>query len=257
MNEISKSLLQDFAKLKQKKFRDKLNLYIVSGLNAVNGCLDSGKVSPKAILIQNGREHLLADLPGLDGIPAYTINPKDFNRISDEKMPQGIAVVLEKPNPVLSGNEAPTGLVIYLEQINDPGNLGTIIRSAAWFGVRTLLLSPGSVDPYQPKAVRASAGYITSMDIYEQFIVADLKQFKEANNYLVAGMVVEKGKAINSFEFPGGKNYLLAFGSEAHGLSDSIKSICDYQLTIPRVGEGESLNLSVSLAVTLYALTQS
>ncbi len=256
MKTISKTLLQETAKLKQKKFRDLKGQYLVSGLNAVQGALDSPQ-EPIAVFSMQGREHLLDELPVRPGVPIYSATEKDFSRISDEKAPQGIALLMERPQANLDAFRPTGGIVLYLEAINDPGNLGTIIRSALWFGVDTILLSPASADPYQPKVVRASAGAVTQMNLYEQVRSEDLNQLKKELNIQIAVTVVDGGRALDTFVPSAERTLLIALGSEAHGVSDALLKLSDVRLTIPRKGRGESLNLGVSAALCLYELTRS
>ena len=254
MQPVSKSMLQETAKLKQKKFRDIQKQYLVSGLNAVQGALDSAQ-EPLAVFIMRGREQWLRELPRPLSVPVYTTGETEFKRISDEKKPQGIALLMERP-PTDFKRFRPSGnMTLYLEAINDPGNLGTILRSALWFGVHTILLSPNSVDPYQPKVIRASAGAVTQIQLYERVAPEDLKQLKQKVDMQIVATVVDGGTLLNRF-VPSSSSLLLAFGSEAHGLSDAVRELSDVSLTIPKIGRGESLNLGVSAALCLYELTR-
>jgi len=255
MQPISKTLVQELVKLKQKKYRDTQQRYLVSGLNAVQGALESQRVNPQMVLIQQGRESYLDILPEEFSAPVYELEEKDFKRLSDEKTPQGIALVIEKPLMDLDEFQLRSSLLLYLQDINDPGNLGTIIRSAVWFGVDTILLSSGSVDPFQPKAVRASAGFITQMQIYEQVDIEELGRLTEKNKMQLAGTVVKSGTSLNEFKYSADSPLLLAFGSEAHGLSDDVLDLCRQHITIPKKGRGESLNLAISVALCLYGIT--
>ncbi len=256
MKPVSKSILQKTAKLKQKKFRDLQGQYIVSGLNAVQGALDSPR-EPIAIFSMQGREHLLDELPAPPAVTVYSATEKEFRHISDEKVPQGIALLMERPPTGLDTLKLSNNMVLYLEEINDPGNLGTIIRSALWFGVDTILLSPDSADPYQPKVVRASAGAVTQMNLYEQVRSENLNQLKNELNIQIAATVVNGGSALDTFVPSAERPLLIALGSEAHGVSDALLKLSDVRLTIPRKGRGESLNLGVSAALCLYELTRS
>ncbi len=255
MKFISKARLQETAKLKQKKYRDLQEQYIVSGLNAVQGALDSLQ-EPLAVFNMLGREHLLTELSAQFSAPVYSVTEKEFSRISDEKVPQGIALLMERPSTDFNAFQPSGNVFLYLEAINDPGNLGTILRSALWFGVDTILLSPASVDPFQPKVVRASAGAVSQINLYEQVDSENLKQLKKEMDIQIAATVVAGGSALDTFVPASGHPLLIALGSEAHGLSDTVQELSDLRLTIPKKGRGESLNLGISAALCLYEITR-
>jgi len=256
MNTISKSLLSDIIKLRQKKYRDLQQRYIISGLNAVQTALQADDCRVHSLLVQQGRQELLRVLNIKKEKPVYQLSENDFRKISEENSPQGIAVVLERPLNLIEDFHTHKGSVLYLENINDPGNLGTIIRSALWFGSDSILLSPGSVDPYQPKVVRASAGLVTHTKLYENVTSAELSKLKLERGFQIAGTVVLDGQPVEKYKVSDSVPLVLAFGSEAHGLSEEIQEICDHKITITKKGTGESLNLGISAALCLFSLNQ-
>ena len=256
MKIISKSLLADIAKLRQKKYRDQQQRYMVSGLNTLQEALQAEGCKAHSILIRKGKQDLLNVLNIKTETPVYQLSENDFSKISDEKSPQGIAAVLQRPLTRLDDFHTHKGIVLYLEGINDPGNMGTIIRSALWFGSDSILLSPGSTDPYQSKVVRASAGLVTHTKIYENVSAIDLSKLKQEHGLKLAGTVVLNGQSLKEFKLPDSAPLILAFGSEAHGLSEEIQELCDHKITISRNGKGESLNLGISAALCLFALNQ-
>jgi len=157
---VSKNYLLQLAKLKQKKYRDQSGLYMISGVNAVESAVNAPHPRIQEILLNERRIALLDELNLKDktkvNIPIYRLSERDFARISDERSPQGIAAVTKKRTLDIQSNPPQSSEIIYLDRISDPGNLGAIIRTALWFGIKTILLSPGSADPYQPKVARAS-----------------------------------------------------------------------------------------------------
>ncbi len=254
---LSRAAVQDVAKLKQKKYRDLQNRYLVSGWNAVRGCLEQSGPRIEAVLVQKGKEAFLEQLPAELHSQVFGLSEKEFKHISDEQTPQGIALLVQKPETRLDLNQNAFKKIIYLEEINDPGNLGTIIRSALWFGVDAIWLSPGSVDPFQPKVVRASAGYVAHATLFEEVDTKQLEQFKTKQKGLIVGTLLRDAESLRTWKAPKTQPWLLAFGSEAHGLSALLQGLCDVRLTIPKNGVGESLNLGVSVAVCLYAFGET
>lgn len=254
---LSQSALQKMAKLKQKKYRDLDQAYLISGFRAVSGALEADHIKPKALIYSQGVEMEIKDFQLPKDLLCYAIPAKDFKRLSDEKSPQGVALLMDRP--ALSLNQLPNNsqLSLYLEEINDPGNLGTIIRTALWFGVDNILLSPQSVDPFQPKVVRASAGFITQARIYEQVDPNKLRQLKQDRGLSIAGTVLTGTETPETLKSKWAGPKMLAFGSEAQGLSPQILDLCDYQFTIPKKGQGESLNLAVAVALSIAGLSES
>lgn len=256
---ISRSNLSRIARLKHKKYRDDQQAYLISGYFAVKTALESDRIEVSDILLRQDRTDWLQTLFAgkLHKAAVHQLNSVQFQKISDEKNPQGIALVARKPKQPaeLSGIDEP--LLIYLDQINDPGNLGTIIRSAAWFGVRTLLLSPQSADPYQPKVVRSSAGLISHMRCLERVSPAHLKELADAGAYQIIGASERAKQGINQFIFKSSQKYCLVFGCEAHGISPELQPVIRQSLAIPGYGVGQSLNVAVAVALFLYHFSQN
>lgn len=183
------------------------------------------------------------------GIAAYSIPAKLSSRISDTEEPQGIfAVVGIRAAEEIAGN-----FVIALDRVQDPGNVGTIIRTAAWFGVHSITLGEGAADPYAPKVVRATQGAIFDVNIERgAALVQRLKALQAKSWQIIAASLDPSSKPLYDFRFL--KNTILVFGSEAHGISPEILDMADEKIVIPRFGSGESLNVAASVAVILYEL---
>ncbi len=248
---IPKKLLKQMRQLRQKKFRRSYGLFVISGLRAVQLALESPILRPKYLLVEKEQTSVLNRLPAFKGQAVFTLSPAEFSYMSDEKTPQGIALVAELPRSLSLPPPLPERM-IYLERIADPGNFGTILRTALWFGWPLVLLSPGSLDPYQPKAVRASAGAIARLRIIENVSRQTLEDLKNQNGYRLIGTSVHEGKALPQFTPRPKSKYVLAFGSEAHGLSQDVSRLCSEHLTIPKTGYGESLNLAIAVSLFLY-----
>ena len=251
---IPKKLLKQVRQLKQKKFRRLNSQFVISGLRAASLALTSKAIKPKYLLIEKQQMALLNQLPAFNGEAVFTLSTSEFSYISDEKTPQGIALVAHLPQVSLQNLSLPDTL-IFLEQISDPGNFGTILRSASWFGWPVILLGSASLDPYQPKVVRASAGTIAQVKIIENVSLETLKNIKAEKNYQLIGTTVHEGKPLPDFKSKSSVKYVLAFGSEAHGLSQEVAQMCDKKLTIPKFGKGESLNLAIAVSLFFYQFT--
>jgi len=253
---LGKNRIRQLAKLRQKKFRRLSGEYLISGMRAVSGALQAVSFRPKALIIQKERQDLLKKLPRLpQAIPYYRLGEDDFTRISPEAAPQGIALVAQRPQQIVTEQTPQNPVLIYLQEVNDPGNLGTIVRSASWFGFKEILLSPNSADPFSPKAVRASAGFISHCRIYEEVGLNMLLSLRKKKAYRLLATVAHGGAALQTFRPARNERFILLFGSEADGLSSALRKHSSKQLTITKSGDGESLNLAVSVALFLYQLS--
>jgi len=249
---LTRTHQKSLTKLRMKKYRDAQGLFLISGLRAVSGTLEySSPGDICEILIREDQEDLLDKAPfnRFKKTPVFICDEQSFRSISDEQHAQGIALVLRKPARTSLPDTRPVGAAYYLHEVNDPGNLGTIIRSAAWFNVRDILLSPGSVDPYSPKCVRATAGAILKVRIWEDITLDYLSAVQERGCQLYV-TDVQAGQPISALKTAASS--LILMGSEAHGLPAEIRALETQTLHIPGAGSGESLNLATATAIIMY-----
>jgi RNA methyltransferase, TrmH family len=250
---LSKNRLKFYQKLNQKKYRDQEKLYLISGLRAVQSALENDKNNCVELIFEESKEGLLLNLETGSVKQQSTVSSKDFRSLCDEKSPQGICLVAKKPTTDFELNKIKNGPILLLDRISDPGNLGTIIRSAAWFGIEAVLLSPGSADPFQPKVVRASVGAINVVQIFEEVGIGELEQIKSQKDFSFFATDVSGGTELSSTKF--NKTTLIMFGSEAHGLANEYKNLADSKLLIKKIGNGESLNVANAAAIIMYQAT--
>ena len=173
-----------------------------------------------------------------------TMGEKTFLKISNTKSPQGILAICDIPK------QTPVKLTIerwvYLDQISDPGNMGTLIRSCAWFGIKNIALSQKCADPYNPKSIRAAMGAHFVVTIHKN---TNLSVFKKTHKIIAADL---KGKNASAYEFP--NKCVLVLGSEAHGISNQNLDCIEDFIFINRLGSGESLNVSTAGSILIYLL---
>lgn len=221
--------------LAEKKFRKESGEYLVEGIKAVDECISSGAEITNIICT----EAFEGKYAG-----ALIVTEQVFGYISTEKTPQGVIAVVKIPQNKLT---APDGVCLLLDRIQDPGNIGTIIRTANAAGYKNLYLV-NCVDPYSPKAVRASMGGIFYVNLYfgayeEVFGVLD------GVKLITADMDGE-----DVFKFKSPKNYCLCIGNEGNGVSKEVTSRSDYTVKVPMRETCESLNAAVSAGIIMYAL---
>ncbi|MCB9247101.1 MAG: RNA methyltransferase [Ignavibacteriales bacterium] len=247
-----KSEILMLSKLNLKKFRDSENKFIVEGKRFVSEGIKS-KFNCLQILITNEFEQKdfeYCNYLGSQNKKISKINTKDFTKISSTKNPQGVAAVFEIPEKSFSSFKNDE-IIICLENISDPGNVGTILRSCDWFGVKTVLLSNDCAELYNPKVLRASMGAIFNLKIFENInLIEKLGELKKANYKIYfANMNGTNYSQINYKQ-----KSVITFCNEAFGPTKELKDVCDEAITIPKKGNIESLNVSAAAAVILSKL---
>ncbi|MFI5264160.1 MAG: TrmH family RNA methyltransferase [Candidatus Kapaibacterium sp.] len=186
---------------------------------------------------------------GQKKIPCYHISAKLSERISDTKTPQGIFALVSIPRRSTIDDSRST-ITIALDDVQDPGNVGTIIRTAAWFGVSQILLSKECADPYSSKVLRATQGEIFSTIVGNRGDVVDsLRILQKKGHQIIAATVDPSACLLYKMAFH--ENVVLVFGSEAHGVSREVLDLADGQIIIPKFGQGESLNVATSVGIIL------
>ena len=250
---ISKNELKYFSSLLIKKFRQQEEKFIVEGLKIVEEGLNSGYKCdavfvtpafvdsfPDVVNILNKRTNRILEIKSID-----------FQKISDTKSPQGIAAVFNKNYPKKNLNELKDKLVVLIDNLSDPGNLGTILRTCDWFGLYNILISDQSVEYLNPKTVRASMGSIFHLNIYDEVFANDLSNLKSNGYQIICADI--KGK--NIFSYHTNKKSIITFSNESIGPSDIVKNLADDFITIPGKGRAESLNVSSAASIIIARLT--
>jgi len=246
----SKAQVRLWSRLNRGKVRKETGIFLAEGHKIVQALLDSvWKI--QALLVREDKEERWATfLSGLPAnLPCYGLSMKEWGVLTQDATPEGIMAVGIVPRDqslsdfVLDGE----GPLLLLYEINNPGNLGTIIRTAHWFGFAKILLSKGSVSPLNPKAIRSAMGSVFHMPCLSEVDLSEaLLQLKK--HYKVVGTSVRGGV----LPHPCNKNTALLLGSESHGLPESLLNMTDEQWHIPGVGGGESLSLPQAAAILMY-----
>ena len=250
---ITKKELQYYSQLLIKKYRQRENKFTVEGKKSIVEGLTSNYKCEIIFVTNKFHTENESLINNFYDYRVETIKQNEFNALSDTETPQGVAAVFIKPSLKLSIESLTNQtLIVLIDNISDPGNLGTIIRNCDWFGVKNIFLSTNTVEYTNPKVVRSSMGSIFHLNIYENVEVNQVEDFKNAGfEILCADLSGE-----NVFTYKSKKKKLLILSSEAHGPSDQIKKIIDKKITIPKLGEAESLNVASASAVLLSQLTK-
>jgi TrmH family RNA methyltransferase len=234
---VSKNQIKLITSLQHKKYRIEQQLFLAEGVKVIQELLQSNFVL----------EHLFVTETIFKKTPAIQktlIKEEEMKRISALTSPSSCLAIFKIP----SANQIETkGLIVALDDIRDPGNLGTIIRLCDWFGVSQLLCSPETVDVYNPKVVQATMGSITRVAIH----YIDLNEYISSTSLPVFGTFMD-GKNVYQEDLP--KEGILVLGNEANGVSKELEQTIKNKIAIPRFGDTqqtESLNVAMAAAIFL------
>ncbi|UCH64971.1 MAG: RNA methyltransferase [Ignavibacterium sp.] len=251
---ITKNELKYYNSLLQKKFRKLENKFICEGKKVVLECLESSYQSEIIFITQKFLEKEEEYINNLKSFETRIVKLKsiDFRKVSDTRAPEGVAGVFffENKKPDLSDISDP--IIIYLEDISDPGNLGTIMRNCDWFGIKNIFLSPDSAEIYNPKVIRASTGSIFHINIFEEMLLDNILILKKSGYKFVCADI--KGESVYNFKVP--QQSILFLANESSGPSENLLSKSDEVISIPGRGKAESLNVSSASAILLSELTK-
>lgn len=239
--------LEDIRKLHQKKYRQLHQKFLVEGEHLILELERAGADNP--VLVRNTILYVTEqhkDWPA--PFEKKVISNKQMSQLSDTKSPQGMVAVVNMAD--LSPTSAPELKSVYLHEIQDPGNLGTIIRTLGWFGGFRLLLSPNSVDPYNPKVVRSSMGAIFHVPME-----LDVDLMSLPNRFRNIATLDMHGEHMSHSSFRGCDCYV--FGNEARGVPrEALKTIDPHTFTINGCGAIESLNLATAVNMAAYEINR-
>lgn len=237
---LPKSQLQFVKSLQQKKYRKEANLFIVEGLKSITEFLYSNYVIHQIFYISN-IESKIGIFPKNSKL--ICVSEKELRQMSGLTTPQGIIALVEIPaNVSLHTTTFKNQFTLVLDHLQDPGNLGTIIRTADWFGIKHIICSPNTVDSYNPKVVQATMGSLARV----QISYTDLTRLFQAVELPVFAAQLD-GQSIYKANF--GHEGFVLLGNEGNGINPSLNKAGVQAITIPRLGHAESLNVAISAAI--------
>ncbi|MEG1771974.1 MAG: RNA methyltransferase [Clostridia bacterium] len=233
--------------LANKKDRHETGLHFIEGEKLVREAVVSGAEFSEAFL-EEGHDMMAAVLEG-SGASVYIVRRNVLESITNTKTPQWICASVKTPVYNIPEYFSP-GLLVVLDAIQDPGNLGTVIRTADAFGAIGVVLGNGCADPFSPKTLRASMGSVYHIPIYNEKLIPTLMHLKEQDFDLICGHL----KGSSEWKKPKGHTALV-IGNESNGVSDEIAELC-YLYKLPMQGFAESLNASVAAGILIYELAR-
>lgn len=248
-------IIKHINSLKLRKHRKMQNQFIIEGLRMIAECKD---LNPDLIDFVVFSSNALESLDGKrlfkqihNIFKVYEVSDKLFKKISDTENPQGILAVVKMPQyNILELLNKENAIYVILDRIQDPGNMGTIIRTAVSVNAKAVILTKGSVDPYNSKTVRSTMGAILNIPIVEMENNAEwITGFREKNIRLI-GSSLESEKSYVDADYSG--NIGIIIGNEAKGMDRDLLGIVDENVYIPILGKIDSLNAAVAAGILLY-----
>ena len=245
---LTRAEVDEFRALHRKEGRAAAGMFLLEGWRALAEAID-GPIECVAVRAE------LLDRPELDplrtrGVPIREVTERDAKRISSTEQSQGVVARVRMVRSDTATLFRPgDAIVLALDAVGDPGNLGTILRTAAWFAARGVLLGRGCVDPYNDKVVRSTAG-----SLFHVPLVADVDLPVTLGAGRAAGFQVVVADAAGAIDLPDWRppgRCIIVLGSETHGPSSAVRAVADLAICVPRFGRGESLNVAIAAGILL------
>ena len=243
--------IKHIRKLKEKKYRDEFGEYIIEGVKLINEAIEE-KLDVKTIVICdncNKTEAINQNL--MYAVAKYScvyVDEKVFNTITEVQNPQGILAVVGKKNKQeeINYNE---DVIVILDDIQDPGNLGTILRTIDSVNLSQVIISKKSGDVYNSKVIRSTMGAIFRINVIESHNLSETIKNLKKHKFTIISTTLDTDKTIYDIQY---KKVAIVIGNEANGVSKEIQEISDSKIKIPMLGKTESLNASVATGIVLY-----
>ncbi len=246
---ISKNQIKQVKQLETKKNRQQERLFVAEGPKVVGDLLAAGFRPAEVFatpewIAQN--EQLRKDIEATPEkqYKVVEVTPEELRKVSFLQHPQHVLAVFPLPSASDVSRQPLSPLTLALDGVQDPGNLGTIIRIADWFGIDTIVCSPDTADAWSPKVVQATMGSIARVNI----VYTDLKEYLQQTPLPICGTLLD-GSDIYAQELP--TKAIIVMGNEGNGISDEIRQMVTHRLLIPQFRPGaESLNVAIATAIT-------
>ena len=242
--------IKHIRKLKEKKYRDEYGEYVVEGTKLINEAIAENQDVKTVIVCDNCKseninQNSMYEIAKLNCLYA---DEKVFNTITEVKSPQGILAVVGKKIKEKKINYD-EDLIVILDDIQDPGNLGTILRTVDSAGLKQIIVSKKSGDVYNSKVIRSTMGAIFRVNVIESDnLVNTIKEIKK-HKFTVVSTALDTDQSIYDLDY---KKTAIVIGNEANGVSKEVQEISDKKVKIPMLGKTESLNASVATGIVVY-----
>ncbi len=245
MNQVNAQSINKIQSLKKTKYRKLYNKFLIEGKRLVFSAVENDDLIETIYCTDKFYNKNLKYFLNINNVIIKYISENNLKKISSTKNPSGIAAIcyIQKQKQVPYKKKR----WLYIDKIREPGNLGTIFRAALWFNLKNIALSPKSVDPFNPKTIRAGMGAHFSLNIYQNI---KLEKFIQTHTLIAAH---KEGMDVEEFKFP--KKHVIVIGNEAHGISSKNNKLIEKFITIKKLGLGESLNVASASSIIMFLAT--
>lgn len=244
---LSRAQVKDIQSLHHKKYRDLHGLYVVEGTKLATEAIQYDPDAIETVCVTEEWLSLHADWSAGYSGKLHVADQVTMERISSLQSPPGILLVMKKAEKPLPAQFS--GITILLDGIQDPGNLGTIIRTADWFGIQNLILGTGSADVYNPKVIQATMGSLFRVHFWYRDLDQFISEFSSVPVFAADADGDPPGK------WPRASDALLLIGNESLGIHPGLLDKATKRIAIPGIGQAESLNAAVATGIILYQMT--
>ena len=245
------SLIKHIKKLKEKKYRQQYGEYVVEGLKLIKEAINENAKISKIIICESEdntemiENHLRYEIARFDCV---LVPHNIFKTLSDVETPQGIMAIIEKSH-ASKKIDFNIDIIVALDDVQDPGNLGTILRTIDSIGLKQVLVSKNTVDCYNSKVIRSTMGAIFRVNVIECDDLCNTLTLTKNNGFKIMVTSLKAKKSIYDVKY---QKKVIVVGNEANGVSESVIKLADEKLIIPMRGKTESLNVAVATGVILY-----
>lgn len=244
-------IIKNIKRLKEKKFRIQEHKYLIEGIKLIEEAIAENADIDTIVVCEDCIKNQELDSKLLYEVAKYNciyVNERIFGLITDVKNPQGILAVIKKEEESQKINYD-EDLIVILDQVQDPGNLGTILRTVDSIGLKQIIVAQGSGDMFNPKVVRSTMGAIFRVKVIESEDIQKTINEVKKHKFKIIATSLETNKSIYDVEY---KKSAIIIGNEANGVSKTLLDVSDELIKIPMIGKTESLNASVATGIVLY-----
>jgi len=248
-------LIKHIRKLKEKKYRDEYGEFIVEGVKMIEEAIHEKADIKQIIICDDCKNQNMMTSEQLYDIAKYEciyVNEKIFNLITEVTNPQGILAIIKKAEKNENKIDYKENLFLILDNIQDPGNMGTILRTVDSLDMKQIIVSPETTDCYNSKVVRSTMGAIFRVNIIERDLEKIIKEMQK-HEIKVFATDLKTEKTIYNVDF---KKTAIIIGNEAKGVSENVLKLADDRIKIPMKGKTESLNAAVATGIILYEINR-
>jgi TrmH family RNA methyltransferase len=248
ISSVQNLLLKNVLKLREKKFRDQSGLFIVEGQKQIKEITEKWNI--KQVFISEKCKNAVINFKN-----PIIVSERLFNKISMTQSPQGIIAIVEKKQYDIEKLLKYSGFFIILEDIQDPGNLGTIIRSADAFNAKAIFVSKGSADVYSDKTIRATMGAIFHLPVIDNVNIGNILALLKREKFTIFAASLKGKKYLNNTKIPNKSVFLI--GNEGTGLKNETEKLADELIKIYMHGNSQSLNVAIATSIIMYEMTRN